>query len=85
MLYFRQTLDHSFIDPNQIHSYDIPVSDDLFDMARKFGINTDELFIPFLTGESTIYFESHVSLDDELEYCSHIKLTDYQQKWNLSE
>ena len=68
MLYFGETLDDSLISPNKTCSYGIHISDDPLDIAREFGIKTDESFIPFLTEGLAIYFKSHISLDEELKY-----------------
>ena len=74
-LYFGSQLDHSLINPNQIRSYGTPVWDNPFDSKRSLGIECDKVFIPFLTSGATVFFESHVPTDDELEQCPHIVLT----------
>ena len=38
-LCFGAILDHSLINPNQIRNFGIPVSDNLYDSGRYFGIN----------------------------------------------
>lgn len=81
-LYFGPSLDHSLINPNQIRHFGIPVSDDPFDRSRQFGIDHDELFIPFSTSGSTVYFESFLPTNEELEQCKHIVLTDDQTEWD---
>lgn len=48
-LYFGSTMNHSLINPNQIHSYGIAVCNDPFDPSRDLGIDRCDLFIPFLT------------------------------------
>ena len=81
-LYFGSTLDHSLINPNQIRHFGIPVSDDPYDPNRELGIDHEELFIPFLTKGSTIYFESRVPTTHELEHCTYIVLTDDAIEWD---
>ena len=48
MLYFRQCLNHSLINPNQIRLFGTPISDNPFDDMREFGINVEDLFVQFL-------------------------------------
>ena len=57
-LYFGDSLDHSLINPNQIRAFGIDVWDNPYDTERQFGIVTDEVFIPFETDGTTIYFDS---------------------------
>lgn len=81
-LYFGNQLDHSLINPNQIRSFGIPVSDDPFDHQREFGIDYDEdCFIPFSTEGCTVYFDSYVPSDEQLETCRLIELTD-SREWD---
>ena len=75
-LYFGSTMDHSLINPNQIRSYGISVSDDPYDKSRPFGIDHEDIFIPFQTKGSAVYFDSFVPSDSDLERCRHIMLTD---------
>ena len=81
-LYFGQGLEHSLINPNQIRHYGIPVSDDPFDSSREFGIDHEELFIPFSTQGSTVLFQTFVPTDEELEQHPHIILTDGEIEWD---
>ena len=65
-LYFGSQMDHSLINPDQIRAYGIDVSDNPFDKDKDFGIDHAECFIPFETAGSTIFFESFVPSDEEL-------------------
>ena len=47
VIWFRVIIDHSLINPNQIHMVGIPISDYLFDENRKLSISYEKLFIPF--------------------------------------
>ena len=58
-LYFGPEMDHSLINPNQIRHYGIPVSDDAYDGGREFGIDHEDIFIPFETEGSTVFFDSY--------------------------
>ncbi len=40
-------MDHSLINPNQIHEYGIPVYDNPFSQSQ-FGIDCNDDFIPFV-------------------------------------
>lgn len=81
-LYFGPGLDHSLINPNQIRHFGIPVSDDPFDATREFGIDHEDIFIPFVTQGSTVLFETFVPTDEELEKCPHVVLTDGEVEWD---
>ena len=65
-LYFGPEMDHSLINPNQIRHHGIPVSDDAYDGGCQFGIDHEDIFIPFNTEGSTVFFDSHVPTDREL-------------------
>ena len=82
-LYFGREMDHSLINPNQIRHFGIPVSDNAYDGTRDLGIDHDDVFIPFETQGSTVFFfETFVPLDDDIERSSHIVLTDGDTEWN---
>ena len=81
-LYFGSSLDHSLINPNQIRHYCIPVSDDPYDSGRPFGIDHNELFIPFAASGSTVQFIYRVPTDHELESCPQVVLTDGVNEWD---
>ena len=80
-LYFGSTKNHSLINPNQIRLYSISVSDDPYDKSRPFGIDHEYIYIPFQTKGSTVYFDSFVPSDNDLERCRHIMLTD-NKEWS---
>ena len=82
VLHFGPDMQHSLINPNQIRHFGLPVSDNPYDESKRLGIDHDELFIPFQTEGSAVYFESHVPTDDELETCPHIVLTDGDVEWD---
>ena len=69
-------MDYSIINPNQIRHFGIPDSDDLYNLARDFGINHNKLFISFETKGCVIYFDICVPTDGDLETLTHIALTD---------
>ena len=75
-LYLGKTMGHSLMDPNQIRSFKLPVSDNPFDLDRPFGINHEGLFVAFRTEGSTVYFDTSVPSDEEFESCQMIELTD---------
>ena len=67
---------HSLINPNQIRSFFIPVSDAPYDRTQEFGIDHEEMIIPFWTEGTTVLFNTYVTSDHKLETFSHIVLTD---------
>ena len=81
-LYFGGSLDHSLINPNQIRHYGIPVSDDPYDSGRPFGMDHNELFLPFETSGSAVHFISHVPSESEMQSCPKIVLTDGVLEWD---
>jgi hypothetical protein len=74
MLWFRSQMDHSLINPNQIHEYGIPVYDNPFSQSQ-FGIDCNDDFIPFNTTGTIVYFESHVLTDCKTHNLPIIMLT----------
>ena len=74
-LYFGNQMDHSLVNPNQIRAYGIDVSDNPYDRERDFGIQHDDCFVPFSTEGSTVYFDTFVPTDHQLETMRHIELT----------
>ncbi|KAL7551329.1 hypothetical protein ACHAWF_014515 [Thalassiosira exigua] len=84
-MFFGDSMDHSLINPNQIRDYGLPVSDNPYDDEHPMGIEHEETFIPFKTEErSTIYFNSSIPIDTNLETLPHIVLTGGDTEWNLA-
>jgi hypothetical protein len=75
-------MDHSLINPNQIRANGIPVSDNPFDVDRPFGIDHEDLFVPFQAKGATVFFTTSVPSDDELDSCPMIVLTDGDVEWD---
>ncbi len=68
-LYFGNSMDHSLINPNQIQDFGIKVSDNPNDEIHSFGISHESCFIPFETEGSTVYFNTFVPSDEQLQSC----------------
>ena len=83
-LFFGSQMDHSLINPNQMRHFGVVVNDNPYDPASELGIDHESCFVPFQTEGSTVYFESHVPSDEELEQCPHIVLTDGDTEWDPS-
>ena len=81
-LFFGSQLDHSLINPNQSRHYGIPVSDNPYDSDKQLGIDHEDVFIPFGTSGSMVYFDSCVPSDEELEILPHVILTDGDSEWD---
>ena len=60
MLWFGTSLPNSLINPNQLWAYGLLVNDDPFDNERDFGIECENIFIPFNTTGMVVHFESRV-------------------------
>ncbi len=74
MLWFGSQMDHSLINPNQIHEYGTPVYDNPFSQSQ-FGIDCNHDFIPFNTMGTIVYFESCVPTDWKTHNLPIIMLT----------
>ena len=74
MLWFRNTLANSLINPNQPRAYGILEKDEPFN-ANEFGIDADENFIHLYTTGKIVYFNSHVPTDWETTHLPVILLT----------
>jgi hypothetical protein len=82
MLWYGDKLANSLINPNQIRHIGQPVCDDVTDKSRDFGINiNDEFVIPFEMTGTTIYFETRVPSNWELDNCRIIVMTD-ESTWD---
>ena len=80
VLYFGDTMDHTLINPYQIRHYGISVSDNPFDDDKPFGIDHEEVFVPFSTSGTMVYFESFYPTKDQMERCPLIVLTS-ESEW----
>jgi hypothetical protein len=74
MLWFGSQMDHSLINPNQIHEYGMPMYDNPFPQSQ-FGIDCNDDFIPFNSRGTIVYFESRVPTDWETCNLTIIVLT----------
>ena len=74
MSWFGTQLDHSLINPNQIRENGLPVYDNPFG-GTQFGIDADDVHIPFDTTGTIVHFESCVPTDWELKHLPIILLT----------
>jgi hypothetical protein len=76
VLWYGKRMTMSLINPNQMRHYGVTVSDDPTDGTRAFGISTDDVHILFKMGGTTVYFETRVPTQYELENCKTIQVTD---------
>ena len=75
-LFYGTRLDHTLINPNQIRHYGIPTWDNPFDYDRSLGIEVDnDLFIPFDTKGTKIYFQTRTPTMHELQNCRKVDMT----------
>jgi hypothetical protein len=82
MFWYGDKLANILINPNQIRRIGRPVCDDVTDKTRQFGINIDDKFvIPFTMTGTTIYFETRVPSNWELENCHILVMTD-ESTWD---
>lgn len=84
-LWMGNILTHSLINPNQLCHYGINVHDNPYSLtAMHIGTEEDEVSIPLLAHGTTIYFDSRMPTDKELQTCRPITLTS-QAEWNPHE
>ena len=76
VLWYGKRMTMSLINPSQMRHYGVTVSDDPTDGTRAFGISTDDVHIPFKMDGTTVYFETRVPTQYELENCKTIQVTD---------
>jgi hypothetical protein len=80
---FGNSMDHSLINPSQIWAFGIQVSNNPYGEIHSFGISHEDCFILFEMEGSTVYFNTFVSSDDQLQSCWHIELTS-DEEWDLA-
>ena len=80
MLWFGTQLPNSLINPNQLRAYGLNVNDDPFDHSRMFGIDSENLFIPFDTTGTVIHFDSRVPTEWDKSHLPGVLLTG--EDWN---
>lgn len=67
----------SSINPNQLRHYGVSVSDDPANSTRAFGITAaNVVHVQFKMDGTTVYFETRVPTQYELENCKTIQLSD---------
>jgi hypothetical protein len=82
MLWFGTQLQHSWINPNQVHSSGLKVHDNPFATSAPFGIELsgNGVFIPFDTMGTIMHFESHVPNDWEKVHLPILPL--FPDRWD---
>ena len=59
------------------------MSDNPYDSGRDLGIDHDDQFIPFKSEGSTVFFNSFVPTNAEINTCRHMVLTYSEIVWDL--
>jgi hypothetical protein len=80
MLWFGTQLTHSLINPNQLRAHGIESNDDPFDSTCNFGINSEQVLIPFDTTGMRVHFESRTPTEWEKTHLPVILIT--SNVWN---
>ena len=75
VLWFGSSMDHLLVNPNQIRMTGTPVSDDPFYSTRAIRIKHEDVFIPFRTDGTAIYFDTLVPTKEERAECSWLIMT----------
>jgi len=80
MLYFGTSLPHSLLNPNQLRLGGTPVCDN--PTQEEFGLElSNRNWIPLLTAGTTIFYDSRVPTQTELQDCRRVYLK-YDAEWN---
>lgn len=83
MLWFGDSLPHSLLNPNQLRHGGTPVRDD--PTQEEFGIElSDGNWIPLFTAGTTVFYESRVPTQEELETCRRVEMN-YDDEWSPSQ
>ena len=75
-------MDHCLINPDQIHHFGIPLSNNTFYSNKDFGIYHENIFVLLPKKSSAVYFTAYFPTDEDLETFSHILLTDGESDWD---
>jgi hypothetical protein len=76
VLWYGNKLSHSLVNPNQIRHFGHGLCDDVTDTNRFFGIETEDVSIPFTMKGTNIFFETRVPTMWEMDNCRMIVMTD---------
>ena len=75
-LYFGKEIDWSFLNPNQLRAFGVPVYDDPIDLHRELGINLLDVFVPMKVNSFIYSFVLYYPTDKELYSCKQFQITD---------
>ena len=70
-------LDHTLVNPNQMHAYEIDIQDNPF-FDQPLSIMTEDHAVPFHTQGTTIFFDTRLLTMHELHNLPRIELTSHQ-------
>jgi hypothetical protein len=83
MLWFGTQLSHFLINANQLRAYGIDINDDPFDSTCNFGIDSEQMLIPFDTMGTIVHFQSRTPTEWEKTNLPVILIT--SDVWNPTE
>ena len=76
LLYYWNKLNHSLINPNQLHHNGVNFYDNPWDSLHDLSIQIDRgPTIPLMYEGMKLILATHVSTQDELDNCTHIEMT----------
>ena len=79
----NNSMEHTLLNPNQIRSFGHEVQDNPF-ADSPMGITVKDIFLPFTSQGTTIYFESCKPTEQELQTCRKLHLTS-SHEWKPNE
>ena len=75
-IWMGEALDHSLINPNQLRFHGIDVHDNPFgDVAMQIASDSNDFVHPMQADGTTIFFDSRMPTNHELDNCPHIVLS----------
>ena len=82
-LWMGDTMEHSFLNPNQLRHYGIEVQDNPYHASQGMHLSTEDgnVIIPLHSAGTTIYLDTRSPTDKEVQECRHIQYTS-KQEWN---
>jgi hypothetical protein len=80
-LWFGDKLQNTLLNPNQFRYLGVSVAENPFNSAEPLSIVHDDVKIPLLLSDTTIYIETTTPTQSELDHCPHIHLF-CESEWN---
>ena len=82
VLHMPDQVEHSLINPNQLHAFGSIVQDNLYSGAPMYFTDADKsVVVPLFAAGTAIFADTRTPTDEELATCRHVPLTS-ELPWN---